>query len=168
MTFPHNSDELRDPVCGMVVSPDSPHRLVHQGQEFAFCSPHCLLKFQQQPEQYVAATEGGEGKPTESESKTIEWEAEAPRESKEVSADYFTCPMHPEVKEPIPRCPKCGMFLQPPGKNEKRCKLRKTRELLQAVFTTPAPCTRKFVNPNPVPAPSAAWPWSRPAPRRRP
>ena len=55
----NNFNTLIDPVCGMTVPPDSPHRLVHQGQEFAFCSPHCLLKFQQQPEQYFTATEGG-------------------------------------------------------------------------------------------------------------
>ena len=100
----------------MTVPPDSPHRFVHQGQEFAFCSPHCLLKFQQQPEQYVAATEGREGKPTESESKTTESEAEVPRGNQGVAADYLTCPMHPDVQEPVPRCPKCGMFLQRPEK----------------------------------------------------
>lgn len=31
-------------------------------------------------------------------------------------AQEFTCPMHPEVRSPIPgRCPKCGMKLQPVG-----------------------------------------------------
>ena len=114
MTFLHNSHELRDPVCGMAVQPDSPHRLVHQGQEFVFCSPHCRLKFQQQPERYLAATEGRVLKPAQSESKVVKSEPEAPKESKEVATEYLTCPMHPEIKEPAPRCPKCGMVLQPP------------------------------------------------------
>ena len=31
-------------------------------------------------------------------------------------AQEFTCPMHPEVRSPIPgKCPKCGMKLQPAG-----------------------------------------------------
>ena len=30
------------------------------------------------------------------------------------------------------------------------------------------PMHPRFVIPSPVPAPSAAWPWSRPGPRRRP
>ena len=87
MTFPHNSHQLRDPVCGMAVQPDSPHRLVHQGQEFVFCSPHCRLKFQQQPERYLAAIEGRVLKPAQSESKVVKSEPEAPKESKEV-AEY--------------------------------------------------------------------------------
>ena len=98
----------------MAVQPDSPHRLVHQGQEFVFCSPHCRLKFQQQPERYLAATEGRVLKPAQSESKVVKSEPEAPKESKEVATEYLTCPMHPEIKEPAPRCPKCGMVLQPP------------------------------------------------------
>ncbi len=98
----------------MAVQPDSPHRLVHQGQEFVFCSPHCRLKFQQQPERYLAATEGRVLKPAQSESKVGKSEPEAPKESKEVATEYLTCPMHPEIKEPAPRCPKCDMVLQPP------------------------------------------------------
>jgi P-type Cu+ transporter len=31
-------------------------------------------------------------------------------------AGDYTCPMHPEVRQPGPgKCPKCGMFLQPAG-----------------------------------------------------
>ena len=31
-------------------------------------------------------------------------------------AQQFTCPMHPEVRSPVPgKCPKCGMKLQPVG-----------------------------------------------------
>ena len=32
---------LRDPVCGMSVAPDSPHRAGHGGQEYRFCSAGC-------------------------------------------------------------------------------------------------------------------------------
>jgi len=48
-----NSGALQDPVCGMAVGPDSPHRTVHEGQEYVFCSPHCLAKFREKPETYL-------------------------------------------------------------------------------------------------------------------
>jgi YHS domain-containing protein len=34
-----------DPVCGMVVQPDSPQRFTYNGQDFVFCSPRCLELF---------------------------------------------------------------------------------------------------------------------------
>lgn len=33
--------------------------------------------------------------------------------------DIYTCPMHPEVRQPSPgSCPKCGMTLEPASKKE--------------------------------------------------
>jgi Cu+-exporting ATPase len=86
---------LQDPVCGMQVNSDTPHRTTWHGQEYFFCSPHCLEKFKEAPEQYV---ESGQTAPR----------PEAPPEQ------YFTCPMHPEVREPqTGNCPQCGMALEP-------------------------------------------------------
>lgn len=87
---------LQDPVCGMVVAPDGPHRWEHGGRSFAFCSGSCLAKFQQEPEKYLQKATGGRAEPHA-----------AP------SADY-ACPMHPEVRQQGPgACPKCGMALDP-------------------------------------------------------
>ena len=42
-----------DPVCQMQVTPDSPHRLEHNGTTYSFCTARCLEKFRQWPERYV-------------------------------------------------------------------------------------------------------------------
>jgi class 3 adenylate cyclase len=47
-----------DPVCGMAVGEDAAARLVHQGVEYAFCSPACLRKFLDHPERYLDADRG--------------------------------------------------------------------------------------------------------------
>jgi P-type Cu+ transporter len=100
-------EKVGDPVCGMLVQPDSPQRFTYKGRDFFFCSPRCLELFQDQPERYL---QPGIKKPEETEaSAAAEKEGAAPEA-------YLTCLMHPEVKEPIPRCPQCGMFLQPPEK----------------------------------------------------
>ncbi|MDQ7011934.1 MAG: heavy metal translocating P-type ATPase [Mariprofundaceae bacterium] len=45
-----------DPVCGMEVAEDSPHRRTFRGAEFVFCSEHCLGKFSEHPNDHL----GGE------------------------------------------------------------------------------------------------------------
>src|SRR5690606_15580567 len=45
-------DTPRDPVCGMAVKPDSPHRLEHAGHSWHFCSAHCATKFTADPARY--------------------------------------------------------------------------------------------------------------------
>ncbi len=88
--------ELPDPVCGMQVPADSPHRLAHSGLEYRFCSAGCLGKFRREPSRYVASGKGGHGPSAAGE------------------AAPYTCPMHPEVRQPGPgSCPKCGMALEP-------------------------------------------------------
>ncbi len=83
-----------DPVCGMTVSPDSRYRHVHGGQTYLFCSAKCLGKFQASPASYVVATS-----------------TPAPAAQGGVT---YTCPMHPEIRQPAPgNCPKCGMTLEP-------------------------------------------------------
>lgn len=94
---------VRDPVCGMTVRPDSPHKLTHGGQNYGFCSARCLEKFRTDPEKFL-----GEPK------------AETPRTPQAAGAPVpavrteFTCPMHPEIVRDAPgSCPICGMALEP-------------------------------------------------------
>jgi len=42
-----------DPVCGMDVNPESPHRYTYQHIEYGFCSDTCLDKFRTHPERYL-------------------------------------------------------------------------------------------------------------------
>lgn len=89
---------LRDPVCGMSVSTESPNHLVHKGKDFYFCSAHCVKKFSEHPEQYLQA------------------DLTPAAATKQVVAEgtLFTCPMHPEIVQEGPGdCPKCGMALEP-------------------------------------------------------
>lgn len=97
----HNSESApgphRDPVCGMSVGDDSPHRHDHEGETFRFCSARCREKFVAAPEDYM--------------------DGERPRDDVDVPAGtVFTCPMHPEIEQIGPGdCPKCGMALEPKG-----------------------------------------------------
>ena len=81
---------LKDPVCGMTVTPESKHQLVHDGRPFYFCSAGCKTKFAADPQKYLS-----------------------PAPPLPAGAIY-TCPMHPEVRQDRPgTCPKCGMALEP-------------------------------------------------------
>jgi len=54
----------RDPVCSMTTdTPESWTKYEHKGQAYYFCSEHCLHKFKEDPEQYIAGEQekhGGE------------------------------------------------------------------------------------------------------------
>ncbi len=93
-----------DPVCGMTVKPESPHRLVHDGAEYRFCCARCRERFAADPRSFLAAEVGG-GPPA----------APAGAPSPRVAEDAaYVCPMDPEVREERPgACPKCGMALEP-------------------------------------------------------
>ena len=98
--------QLRDPVCGMVVKPETTHRLTDQGKEVLFCSAGCKAKFEAEPGRYTkpaghCSGHGASSAPT-SASKT------APIGVK------WTCPMHPQIVRDGPgSCPICGMALEP-------------------------------------------------------
>lgn len=107
---------LRDPVCGMEVGPDTPHRHSHSGADLLFCSAHCKAKFVAAPEKYAkpqdaagsccsAHTSGGHGA-------GHHHEAAAPIDAP--VGTKWTCPMHPEIVRDRPgSCPICGMALEP-------------------------------------------------------
>jgi len=93
----HAAAEMKDPVCGMSVTADSPYHAEHAGHRHYFCSEACQEKFLAAPERYL---DGGGGEAT-------------PAGDEEV---LYTCPMHPEIQQQGPgSCPKCGMALEPMG-----------------------------------------------------
>jgi Cu+-exporting ATPase len=96
---------LRDPVCGMAVTPPSKFSELYEGQTYQFCSLKCQEKFRADPDRYV-----------ESPSVPEHFSQPEPQAGTE-----FTCPMHPEIRQSGPGiCPKCGMTLEPvmPGLEE--------------------------------------------------
>src|SRR5687767_7506232 len=59
------SHETVDPVCGMTVDADAPHRATHAGRSFRFCSSECREKFVHAPERYLPAKSEAEPTPHE-------------------------------------------------------------------------------------------------------
>jgi Cu+-exporting ATPase len=95
--------DRKDPVCGMRVSCDSPHRLIHTGVPYFFCSAGCLEKFRADPERYVA-----KHRETPAHAEALR-RAVAPQ-----NGVIYTCPMHPQIRQSEPgSCPLCGMALEP-------------------------------------------------------
>jgi P-type Cu+ transporter len=97
--LPHvHSEELVDPVCGMRVSPTSPHRAEHDGHVLVFCSAGCRDRFVAEPERFLRPAEV----------------RPEPEPSLPHGAVEWTCPMHPEIVRDAPgSCPICGMALEP-------------------------------------------------------
>src|SRR5579864_7926918 len=95
MTEPteHHHHQTVDPVCGMSVDPQTAkHRADFGGQPHYFCSAGCKTKFTADPQKYL--------------------EARAPESI--VEGAIYTCPMHPQIRQPGPgACPICGMALEP-------------------------------------------------------
>ncbi|MEQ1607660.1 MAG: heavy metal translocating P-type ATPase [Hyphomonadaceae bacterium] len=106
-------DDKRDPVCGMAVTNDTPHKVIHGGREALFCSANCKARFEANPSNY----------PDPSASSSIAQDRfhhdHAPTETKTAAAvspsgAQWTCPMHPQiVREGPGSCPICGMALEP-------------------------------------------------------
>ena len=113
------SPTLRDPVCGMTVGADTPHRLSHKGEDVLFCSAHCKTKFAAEPEMYAKPSEAGSCCSAHKSGdghhaghahghRAATSSAYAPKGAK------WTCPMHPEIVRDGPgSCPICGMALEP-------------------------------------------------------
>ena len=129
-------EALIDPVCGMRVRPDTPHRYSFEGQEYLFCCAGCRASFVAAPAQYLHKSEG----------QPVTWHAERPAaaharargrpvpvkiseashsahgaHAQQVAdalpatgAATYTCPMHPDIRQAGPgSCPICGMALEP-------------------------------------------------------
>ena len=99
-----NPEVLVDPVCGMTVTAQTPHRLEHKGRPYYFCSVKCQGKFAADPLQFVKSARPAH--PTQL--------AESASPSVAAAGTIYTCPMHPEIRQDHPgNCPKCGMTLEP-------------------------------------------------------
>ncbi len=105
---------LRDPVCGMEVSADTPHRHTHKSEEVLFCSANCKAKFVTAPEKYFEPVSSGSCcSEHEHEGRGAHHRNAAPQTDAPKGAKW-TCPMHPEVVRDGPgSCPICGMALEP-------------------------------------------------------
>ena len=98
---PMPADAVRtatDPVCGMKVDPElTSHHAKHAGATYHFCSGGCRSKFIAEPGRYLhpkPAPAAGVPSPAE--------------------GTIYTCPMHPQIRQPRPgNCPICGMALEP-------------------------------------------------------
>ena len=90
---------LKDPVCGMTVTKQSPHHAEHEGRPYYFCSAKCLTKFAAEPARYANPAPPASSEPPATEA---------------AKGAVYTCPMHPEIRQDHPgNCPKCGMTLEP-------------------------------------------------------
>ena len=92
----HVQQAFKDPVCGMTVDPlKTAHHALYDGSQFHFCSARCRERFLAEPLKYL--------KPS------VAQPAPAVPQG-----GIYTCPMHPQIRQPAPRtCPICGMALEP-------------------------------------------------------
>jgi heavy metal translocating P-type ATPase len=108
--------EVTDPVCGMSVDPGTAeHQLLHDGETVYFCSGHCQATFAADPGRYATTPahapqhdgqdHGGHDHAGQGGAGVLADEADVVE---------YTCPMHPEIRQPGPgACPICGMALEP-------------------------------------------------------
>ncbi|MBU0702428.1 MAG: YHS domain-containing protein [Chloroflexi bacterium] len=53
----------KDPVCGMTVEPETAaDKAEYKGQTYYFCCPGCKAAFEKNPEKYLEAAAGDEGR----------------------------------------------------------------------------------------------------------
>jgi Cu+-exporting ATPase len=92
-------DDVRDPVCGMMVDPAiAEHRADHAGQRYFFCSAKCRERFTADPDRYLV----------------LPHYSDVPAaQSRALAEALWTCPMHPQILRAEPgSCPICGMALE--------------------------------------------------------
>src|SRR3990172_3196961 len=105
-TQSRSGQAVKDPVCGMDVDPDTAFGSHdHAGRTYFFCSEHCLEKFRAEPAKYLAHS---------LDHRAPEAPARDTRSQLPGTGQVYTCPMHPEIRQPGPgSCPICGMALEP-------------------------------------------------------
>ena len=91
-----DAEKVKDPVCGMVITPKPERSVTFEGTTYYFCNPKCVEKFRADPAKYITP------KP------------QVPPEEPVAAGTKYTCPMHPEIVRDAPgACPICGMALEP-------------------------------------------------------
>jgi Cu+-exporting ATPase len=121
---PDIAKETVDPVCGMTVDISDSESMSQNGVTYHFCSSNCLTKFKADPMKFL--------KPKSDVLKPAD------------SADIYTCPMHPQIRNKGPgNCPICGMTLEPlnltqdHAEDTSELKMMEYRFALSAVFCFP-------------------------------
>ena len=77
---------VTDPVCKMnIEESEAAAKQTHQGATYHFCSTSCRDKFLNNPEAYLG------------EEQVLEAREDSPKDG-----TIYTCPMHPEVRQPGP------------------------------------------------------------------
>lgn len=94
---PTDAKPFTDAVCGMKVGPNPEREISFEGEVYHFCSAKCMDKFRAAPRSFLAPAKAAEVRPQDAPAGTI-----------------YVCPMHPEIRQPMPgNCPICGMALEP-------------------------------------------------------
>ena len=115
---PGRDESVIDPVCGMTVDPArAAGKHEHKGQPYHFCSQHCLAKFKEDPDKFLAQRQHVQhsGHAHGANAGAVHADALHSHAAKpDDGQGAYVCPMDPEVREPKPgACPKCGMALEP-------------------------------------------------------
>ena len=110
----HASTSAKDPVCGMLVDPaTAKHKAEHAGAIYYFCSAGCRGKFVAEPARFLATLTVAAVGDTRAEPPAHAHATAVPAKSASAGTIY-TCPMHPQIRQPGPgHCPICGMALEP-------------------------------------------------------
>ena len=88
----HSHSDTRDPVCGMVVDPQTATHTEYDSEIYYFCRSGCRDKFLTNPLKYVSPQ---------------------PQDVEEPGIGPYICPMCPAVQQQHPgACPSCGMALE--------------------------------------------------------
>jgi Cu+-exporting ATPase len=104
----------RDPVCGMTPKPDTPHRLIYEGEDVLFCCAGCKAKFEADPAKYAASAQRNACCSTDKHEGHAHHAPAASPPQKVAAGVKWTCPMDPEIVRDGPgACPICGMALEP-------------------------------------------------------
>ena len=94
----------------MTVDLDNAMAAEHDGHRYVFCPEQCRERFVAEPDRYSSPHTGHE----QHEHHGAVASGEGVDRAGEGEVTEYTCPMHPEIRQPGPgSCPICGMALEP-------------------------------------------------------